>query len=184
MLKAVEGADLVIDAGGVCFHDNNTTAYTQPDLARQVLDHRPRLCPRRRAGFQPRAHGRRVRWRGQGGAQEFRIQGPARRPIVQSRRQPGDPITVDAMYERYRDFLRPNDQIVIENGSSTAGIVPLPLPDGAQVHGQSLWGSIGWATAAAWALRWLTAHGGPCCLRAKARINVRRRSRHHGPQWA
>src|SRR5207248_9173519 len=28
VLKAVEGADLVIDAGGVCFHDSNTSAYS------------------------------------------------------------------------------------------------------------------------------------------------------------
>ena len=44
---------------------------------------------------------------------------------------------------------KPNDQIVVENGSSMSGIAPLPLPDGAQVHSQSLWGSIGWATGAA-----------------------------------
>src|SRR5205823_11926062 len=31
---------------------------------------------------------------------------------------------------------------------STSGIVPLPLPDGAEVHCQPLWGSIGWATGA------------------------------------
>ena len=29
VLRAVEGADLVIDAGGVCFHDINTAAYSQ-----------------------------------------------------------------------------------------------------------------------------------------------------------
>ena len=34
VLKAVEGADLVIDAGGVCFHDINTDRLQQPDLAR------------------------------------------------------------------------------------------------------------------------------------------------------
>ena len=28
VLEAVEGADLVIDAGGVCFHDINTSAYS------------------------------------------------------------------------------------------------------------------------------------------------------------
>jgi indolepyruvate decarboxylase len=44
--------------------------------------------------------------------------------------------------------LKPFDQIVLQSGSSTSGIVPLPLPDGAEVHCQSLWGSIGWATGA------------------------------------
>jgi indolepyruvate decarboxylase len=61
---------------------------------------------------------------------------------------PDDPITVDAMYARYRDFLRPKDLIVLESGSSTSGMAPLPLPDRAEVHSQSLWGSIGWATGA------------------------------------
>jgi len=59
-----------------------------------------------------------------------------------------DPITAAALYPRYRDFLKPFDQIVLESGSSTSGIVPLPLPDGAEVHCQPLWGSIGWATGA------------------------------------
>jgi indolepyruvate decarboxylase len=62
--------------------------------------------------------------------------------------KPNDPITAAALYPRYRDFLKPFDQIVLESGSSTSGIVPLPLPDGAEVHCQPLWGSIGWATGA------------------------------------
>src|SRR6202020_2582844 len=36
VLKAVEGADLVIDAGGVCFHDTNTSAYS-PKIAPDKL---------------------------------------------------------------------------------------------------------------------------------------------------
>ena len=32
--------------------------------------------------------------------------------------------------------------------TSTSGIVPLPLPDGAEASRQPLWGSIGWATGA------------------------------------
>jgi indolepyruvate decarboxylase len=44
--------------------------------------------------------------------------------------------------------LKPADQIVIENGSSSSGIVPLRLPDGAKMHSQTLCGSIGWATGA------------------------------------
>jgi indolepyruvate decarboxylase len=62
--------------------------------------------------------------------------------------KPNDPITAAALYPRYRHFLKPFDQIVLESGSSTSGIVPLPLPDGAEVHCQPLWGSIGWATGA------------------------------------
>src|SRR6185369_6801719 len=62
--------------------------------------------------------------------------------------KPSDPITAAALYPRYRDFLKPFDQIVLESGSTTLGFVPLSLPNGAEVHSQPLWGSIGWATGA------------------------------------
>ena len=62
--------------------------------------------------------------------------------------KPSDPITAATMYPRYRDFLKPRDRIVLESGSSNSGIVPLPLPDGAEVQTSPLWGSIGWATGA------------------------------------
>src|SRR5438105_7791423 len=74
---------------------------------------------------------------------------PRREKPAKPGSKPDDPITAAELYPRYRDFLKPSDQIVIESGSSTLGIVPLPLPDGAEVHGQPLWGSIGWATGAA-----------------------------------
>ena len=80
---------------------------------------------------------------------------------------PGDPITVDAMYARYRDFLKPNDHVVIENGTSMTGIAALPLPEGAQVHSQSLWGSIGWATGATLGVALADRSGEPCCSPGK-----------------
>jgi indolepyruvate decarboxylase len=78
----------------------------------------------------------------------FGYSAPPRETTAKPGGKPNDPITAAAMYSRYRDFLKPRDQIVIESGSSTAGIVPLPLPDGAEVYCQTLWGSIGWATGA------------------------------------
>jgi len=78
----------------------------------------------------------------------FGYSAPPRETPAKPGGKPNDPITATALYPRYRDFLKPFDQIVLESGSSTSGIVPLPLPDGAEVHSQSLWGSIGWATGA------------------------------------
>src|SRR5258708_33670527 len=60
----------------------------------------------------------------------------------------GDPITAANMYPRFRDFLKPRDRIVLESGSMSSGMVPQPLPEGAEVQIQPLWGSIGWATGA------------------------------------
>jgi indolepyruvate decarboxylase len=81
-------------------------------------------------------------------ATNFGYAAPPRKTPAKPAGKPNDPITAAALYPRYRDFLKPSDQIVIENGSSSSGIVPLPLPDGAEVHSQTLWSSIGWATGA------------------------------------
>src|SRR5437867_2492629 len=61
---------------------------------------------------------------------------------------PGASASTTSIRPRTRGFLKPFDQIVLESGSSTSGIVPLRLPDGAEVHCQPLWGSIGWGTGA------------------------------------
>jgi indolepyruvate decarboxylase len=149
VLEAVEGADLVIDAGGVCFHDINTSAYSSripPErLVTIGVDHvriGDRIYNPVRIGDVFEMLARSVR-------KDFGYAAPPRVTPAKPGGQPNDPITAAALYPRYRDFLNPSDQIVIENGSSTSGIVPLPLPDGAEVHSQTLWGSIGWATGAA-----------------------------------
>jgi indolepyruvate decarboxylase len=148
VLEAVEGADVVIDAGGVCFHDINTSAYSSrisPErLVTIGVDHvrigdRIYNPVRMRDVFEMLA--RSVR-------KNFGYSAPPRETRAKPGGKPDDPITAAAMYHRYRDFLKPSDQILIENGSSSSGIVPLPLPDGAEVHSQTLWGSIGWATGA------------------------------------
>ena len=148
ILEAVEGADVVIDAGGVYFHDINTSAYSSriptDRLVTIDLDHvriGDRIYNPVRMGDVFEMLARSVR-------KNFGYSAPPRDAPAKPGGKPNDPITAAAMYPRYRDFLKPLDQIVIENGSSTSGIVPLPLPDGAEVHSQTLWGSIGWATGA------------------------------------
>ena len=63
--------------------------------------------------------------------------------------KPSDKITMDALYPRYAAFIRAGDTVVLETGSSSLGLMPVPLADGVRVEAQVLWGSIGWATAAA-----------------------------------
>jgi indolepyruvate decarboxylase len=149
VLEAVEGADLVIDAGGVCFHDINTSAYSSripPErLVTINLDH-ARIGDRI---YNPVHMGDVFETLAGSVRKNFRYSAPPREAPAKPGGKPNDPITAAALYARYRDFLKPLDQIVIENGSSSSGIVPLPLPDGAEVHSQTFWGSIGWATAAA-----------------------------------
>jgi indolepyruvate decarboxylase len=60
-----------------------------------------------------------------------------------------DPITAAALYPRWADFLKPNDILVAESGTASMGLGFAQMPAGASFHNQTLWGSIGWATAAA-----------------------------------
>jgi indolepyruvate decarboxylase len=61
----------------------------------------------------------------------------------------GDPITAEALYPRWAEFLRPDDVVVTETGTSSMGLAFAPMPKGATFHNQTLWGAIGWATPAA-----------------------------------
>jgi indolepyruvate decarboxylase len=61
----------------------------------------------------------------------------------------GDAITADALYPRWADFLRPDDIVVTETGTSSMGLAFAQMPKGATFHNQTLWGAIGWATPAA-----------------------------------
>jgi indolepyruvate decarboxylase len=60
-----------------------------------------------------------------------------------------DPITAQALYPRWANFLKPNDILVAETGSCSMGLAFARMPKGATFHNQALWGSIGWATSAA-----------------------------------
>jgi indolepyruvate decarboxylase len=60
-----------------------------------------------------------------------------------------DPITAAALYPRWANFLRPNDILMAETGTVSMGLGFARMPTGASFHNQTLWGSIGWATPAA-----------------------------------
>jgi indolepyruvate decarboxylase len=60
-----------------------------------------------------------------------------------------DPITAAALYPRWANFLKPNDILVADSGTTSMGLGFAHMPAGASFHNQTLWGSIGWATAAA-----------------------------------
>jgi indolepyruvate decarboxylase len=148
VLEAIEGADLVIDAGGVIFNEINTGAYSSrlaPEkLVTIEIDHvriGDRIYNPVRMGDVFEMLARSVR-------KNFGYAAPHRQSPAKPGGKPSDPITAAALYPRYRDFFKPMDRIVLESGSSSSGIDPLPLPDGAEVQSAPLWGSIGWATGA------------------------------------
>ena len=148
VLEAVEGADVVIDAGGVSFNEINTSAYTSRiDPGKLVtigVDH-VRIADRI---YNPVRMGDVFDGLAACCQEELRILGTAEGSAGKPGGKPDDPITAVNMYPRFRDFLKPRDRIVLESGSMSSGMVPLPLPEGAEVQLQPLWGSIGWATGA------------------------------------
>jgi indolepyruvate decarboxylase len=60
-----------------------------------------------------------------------------------------DPITADALYPRWADFIKPNDIVITETGTSGFGMAFALLPKDAKFYNQTLWGAIGYATPAA-----------------------------------
>ena len=58
-------------------------------------------------------------------------------------------ITAESLYPRLGNFLQPNDILIAETGTCSMGLGFERMPAGASFHNQTLWGSIGWATPAA-----------------------------------
>ena len=146
--EIVEGADVVLDLGGVNLNDITTAAYSaRLDPARFVTIglNDVRIGDKVIVGVRLRdmlvelaklkSPGRKFR-RTAGGA-----------PPIAGKRS--DRITMDALYPRYAGFIQKGDTVVLETGSSTLGLTPVLLADGVRVESQVLWGSIGWATPAA-----------------------------------
>jgi indolepyruvate decarboxylase len=145
--EIVEDAELVLDIGGVSLNDETTMGFsTHPDLARFIsiglndvrvgdqLFGGVRIADVLAALAKLKSSSSRYKRPSQDA------------PPVNGK--PSDEITMDALYSRYAAFIRPGDNVVLESGSSSFGISPMPLADDVQVHIQMLWGSIGWATGA------------------------------------
>jgi indolepyruvate decarboxylase len=146
--EAVEGADLIIDAGGVSFNEINTAAYTSRIDPNKMItigvDH-VRISDQI---FNPVRMADVLRGLASAVKKNFKFSGPPRGNPPTPGGRADEAITAANMYPRFRDFLKPLDRIVLESGSMSSGVVPLPVPTGAEVYSQPLWGSIGWATGA------------------------------------
>ena len=125
--QIVEGADLVLDLGGVNLNDITTAAYSAKlDLSRfitvglndvrigddviagvrlaDVLAELAKLKP---------------------SSSPYRGTPQALAPV---NGKPSDKITMAALYPRYAAFLRAGDTVVLETGSTSSGITPMILP--------------------------------------------------------
>lgn len=145
---AVEGAGLVLNLGGVAFADFNTGEWTVgldpdkmitvwPDYVEaggttygsvylaDVLERLTTDLPKTATPTVP---------------------APTPSPLPGSAT---DKISSATLYPRLAQFLRAGDIVIAETGLCVTYTMRLPFPDGAVYHNQTLWGSIGWATPAA-----------------------------------
>jgi indolepyruvate decarboxylase len=149
--EIVEGAEVVIDLGGISLNDETTTGFTT------------RLDPARfisiglndvRIGGQVFGNVRLADTLAalaklKSGAPRYK-RTPQDNPPINGK--PSDKITMDALYPRYARFIQSGDNVVLESGSSSFGVPPMTLPNDVQVQIQMLWDSIGWATGAAFGI--------------------------------
>jgi indolepyruvate decarboxylase len=61
----------------------------------------------------------------------------------------GTRLTQQVLWTSLERFLEPDDMVIADQGTAFYGAAGLTLPGGAQLLGQPLWASIGWATPAA-----------------------------------
>jgi indolepyruvate decarboxylase len=146
--EVVESAEVVLDLGGVSLNDETTAGFsTHLDTARFISIGLNDV----RIGGQLFANVRLADVLA--GLAKLKLSVPRfkrkTKAILSPSGNPADKITMNALYPRYASFIRPGDSVVLETGSTSLGLPPMPLPADVQVHIQMLWGSIGWATGAA-----------------------------------
>jgi indolepyruvate decarboxylase len=76
------------------------------------------------------------------------VKGPRAHGLGDPKGGPNDRITAEYLYPRWQQFLRPNDILVADTGTTSMGLGFVTMPEGSTFQNQTLWGSIGWATPA------------------------------------
>src|SRR5574344_834493 len=79
----------------------------------------------------------------------FKVKMPVKKPSFPQTKNPTNKkLSADYIYPRIQEFLQPNDMVFVETGIIPHGFAPTRLQANTEVNTQTLWGSIGWATAA------------------------------------
>ena len=69
--------------------------------------------------------------------------------VFVSKMNTDEKLSAKYIFPRFQDFLLPDDIVFSETGIISYGVAAMDLPKGANLYNQVLWGSIGWATPAA-----------------------------------
>lgn len=82
-------------------------------------------------------------------APSLKHQGIAAQGLGEPRQGDNGQITAQYLYPRLEKMFKEQDIVMAETGTASMGLGFALLPKDAQFHNQTLWGSIGWATPAA-----------------------------------
>jgi indolepyruvate decarboxylase len=144
----VESCDLVLTIGTI-MSDFNTGAFTSrldPEKTIDIRHHRTQVGSKVYPNVEMKDIFPELTRRVTKRSEKSPIQPVSLGPVVG---RDSDPITVEALYPRWANFLKPHDIVITETGTSSMGLAFALMPKGATFHNQTLWGSIGWATPAA-----------------------------------
>jgi indolepyruvate decarboxylase len=144
----VESCDLVLTIGAM-MSDFNTGAFTaclNPGKTIDILHHRTQIGSKIDPNVEMKDILSELTGRVTKRSQPPPLQPASLGPVTG---KGSDPISAQALYPRWADFLKPNDILIAETGTASMGLAFARLPKGATFHNQALWGAIGWATPAA-----------------------------------
>lgn len=146
--RIVEESDLVVSFGTVR-SDINTGAFTvNINPQKEIKIHPDRVCIGHAVYHNVQMEDVLTALCGQVGKSGFDIpMNPS--GLGEPKGGPDDEITPDSLYPRIERFFSANDIVMAETGTSSMGLVSAKLPENAVFYNQTLWGSIGWATPAA-----------------------------------
>lgn len=148
ILKMVEGADLVIDAGGVLLSDVNTLGFDYTLDPKKIITLGRDFVSVDQALYGPITLQDVLEGITKLKCKKYSFDSIGLKPLSKVG-DPNMPITNGSLYSRLQHFIKPADIVVAEAGTASLGISDINFPDKAEFHTQALWTSIGWATGAA-----------------------------------
>jgi len=143
----VEGADLILDIGGIALTELNTGFWSDnldPAKLISIQDNWIRVGDK---VFIHVAIGELLSALAEGVAPTQGVPAPDKAPLPLLG-SPTDPTNSSAFYPRLQRRLKKGDTVVIETGTCMLHLNGMFMPEGVTSEGQGLWGSIGWATPA------------------------------------
>ena len=149
-LKAtLEGAELVLDIGGVVFEDFNTTFWTDNIASTKLIVLGDQFVRMGSTIFTGVTLGDMLEGLTKRVSARPNLSVKSPQPVMPIVGAATDPTSSDNFYPRLQSLLKSGDVLVVETGTCILYTTPMLLPDGVGFQTQTLWGSIGWATPAA-----------------------------------